>query len=167
MRISLAVIGKAIVIALAAFTSGCTWFQNDASRGFVQTGKFDQPIIYTTADVRLVTQRIHPVTGQPVLCTEPSPDVAKALSTASQISASGGNKGASGSLGIGGGSAEAAAELAGRSTALLAYVDGLYHTVRGLRERGTGRKRLRVGLEPIRTTHDYPVPRPGHRRPEC
>jgi hypothetical protein len=71
---------------------------------------------------------MHPVTQEPVVCTEPSPDVAKALSTASQITAKGGTPQTSGELGFAGGSAEAVSELAGRSTALLALRDGLYHT---------------------------------------
>jgi hypothetical protein len=51
-----------------------------------------------------------------------SPDVAKALSAAAQLSGSGGNDTTTGSLAVGGASAEAVIALAGRSTALL----GLY-----------------------------------------
>jgi hypothetical protein len=58
-----------------------------------------------------------------VVCTEPSPDVAKALSTASQLS----GKAASGpEVAVNFASAEAAAELAGRTTALLGLRDGLF-----------------------------------------
>jgi hypothetical protein len=64
--------------------------------------------------------------GNTIVCTEPSPDVAKALATAAELSAQGGNGPASGSLAASGASAEAVAELAGRSTALLGLRDGLY-----------------------------------------
>ncbi|MGI4944028.1 MAG: hypothetical protein ACRYHQ_26305 [Janthinobacterium lividum] len=50
------------------------------------------------------------------------------MSTASELQLSGGNGAATGSLGGGTASAEAAAELAGRSTALLGLRDGLYRT---------------------------------------
>ena len=51
------------------------------------------PILLTTADVRLVTERQSPLDpGKTILCAEPSPDVAKALSTAFQ--ATGAGKGA-------------------------------------------------------------------------
>jgi hypothetical protein len=82
---------------------------------------------YTTADTRIVTQRPHPMfPGRQVICTEPSPDVAKALSTARQLTASGGNGTASASLAASAATASAVAELAGRSTALLGLRDGLY-----------------------------------------
>ena len=82
--------------------------------------------IFTTADVRMVSQRTHPLLKNPVVCTEPAPDVAIALSTAAAATAQGGNGAANGSLGASGSSAEAVAELAGRSTALLGLRDGLY-----------------------------------------
>lgn len=82
---------------------------------------------YTAADTRIVTQRPHPLfNGRQVICTEPSPDVAKALSTARQLTASGGNGTVSGSLAASAATASAVAELAGRSTALLGLRDGLY-----------------------------------------
>jgi len=113
-------------IAASALVGGCTWFQNDAKRGYFVEGTFVGARMITSADVRVISQRNHPVTGQVVSCTEPTPDVAKALSTASQISLKGGNKSATGELGFSGSSAEAVAELAGRSTALLALRDGLF-----------------------------------------
>jgi outer membrane protein OmpA-like peptidoglycan-associated protein len=82
--------------------------------------------VFTTGEIRMITERRHPVLGNPVTCTEPSPDVAKALSTLAQMGLSGGNGAANGSLSLSGGSAEAFAELAGRSTALLALRDGLF-----------------------------------------
>jgi hypothetical protein len=79
--------------------------------------------LYTTADIRIVTERFNPTTGRTVICTEPSPDVAKALSTAAQLS----GKGASGpEVAFNFASAEAAAELAGRTTALVGLRDGLF-----------------------------------------
>jgi len=82
---------------------------------------------YTTADTRIVTQRPHPMLPRrQVICTEPSPDVAKALSTARQLTASGGNGTVNASLAASAATATAVAELAGRSTALLGLRDGLY-----------------------------------------
>jgi hypothetical protein len=105
------------------------WFDNEASRGTITRGDWrDQPRIYTSADVRIVMKRKHPVTGQWVVCTEPSPDVAKALSTASQVALQGGTLKASGAASAAMSSAESALELAGRTTALLALRDGLYRT---------------------------------------
>jgi hypothetical protein len=102
--------------------AGCSFLEDDVARGFAQSWSLT-PATFTTADVRVITQRTR--TGQ-IMCTEPSPDVAKALSTAAQLTGSGGNGTATGSLGAGGASAEAALALAGRSTALLGLRDGLY-----------------------------------------
>jgi hypothetical protein len=74
----------------------------------------------------MITQRYRQGSPNPIICTEPSPDVAKALSAAAQASGSGGNGTATGSLAAGGASAEAALALAGRSTALLGLRDGLF-----------------------------------------
>ncbi len=106
--------------------TSCTWVRTDVQRGYEEQGGLQGARIYTTADIRVVSQRQHPVTHQWVTCTEPTPDVAKALSTAAQVSLKGGNKAANGEVGLSGGSAEAIAELAGRSTALLALRDGLF-----------------------------------------
>jgi hypothetical protein len=78
--------------------------------------------LYTTADIRIITERPNPTQpGHTVICTEPSPDVAKALSTASQLS----GKAASGpEVALNFASAEALAELAGRT----ALRDELYKT---------------------------------------
>jgi hypothetical protein len=113
---------------LALFLCGCSEFQTEVNKEYVEKGDWvsGEPRAYTTADVRLIARRNHPVTNQPVVCTEPTPDVAKALSAATQLSLQGGNAGASGQVGFAGGSAEALAELAGRSTALIALRDGLY-----------------------------------------
>lgn len=115
------------VLALALVAvSGCTWFQSDVKRGYSQSGPWDGGVVYTTADIRMVSEHRHPVTNQIVTCTEPTADVAKALTTVAQINLKGGTGNASGEAGVGGGSGEAVAELAGRSTALLALRDGLF-----------------------------------------
>lgn len=121
------------VLMLSAFflLGGCAIFQNDAQRSYAMVGRAigkSNGVIFTTADVRLVMRRQNPVTGEMVTCTEPTPDVAAALSTAMQIAVQGGDKAANGQIGLTGGSAEAVTELAGRTTALLALRDGLYRT---------------------------------------
>lgn len=122
-----------LILTLAATlgASGCAWLDTNVQRGYEEKGHWDddQPRVYTTADIRMVMRRRHPETNQEVICTEPTPDVAKALSTASSLNFKGSsNAGASGEVGLSGGSAEAIAELAGRSTALIALRDGLYRT---------------------------------------
>ena len=116
---------RSVVPGLAVLIlAGRSFLEDDVARGFAQSWSLT-PATFTTADVRMITQRAR--TGQ-IICTEPSPDVAKALSTAAQLTGSGGNGTATGSLGAGGASAEAALALAGRSTALLGLRDGLYRT---------------------------------------
>jgi hypothetical protein len=114
------VLGFAI-LALA----GCSILEDDVARGFAQRDS-STPVTFTTADVRMIAQRKRPNSPDVVTCTEPTPDVAKALSAAAQLSGSGGNGTATGSLSAGGASAEAVVALAGRSTALLGLRDGLY-----------------------------------------
>jgi hypothetical protein len=106
--------------------AGCSILEDEVARGYAQNNWFATGTAFTTADIRIISQRVHPLTQRPVVCTEPSPDVAKALSAAAQLSAQGGNAGTTGSLAAGGASAEAVAALAGRSTALLGLRDGLY-----------------------------------------
>lgn len=108
--------------------NGCQMFENEARQGVYERGDWgsSEPRTYTTADVRMVISRKHPVTNQEVTCTEPSPDVAKALSVATNLTLKGGSGAATGQVGLSGSAAEAMAELAGRSTALLALRDGLY-----------------------------------------
>jgi hypothetical protein len=114
--------------------AGCRSFEDDASFGYSRTGLTVRSA-FTTADVRIITQRTNPVTGQEVVCTEPSPDVSKAISTAFALSGQGSYTPPTGTTGTGPvtgsaatsmGSAEAIAELAGRSTALLGLRDGLF-----------------------------------------
>ena len=106
------------------FLAGCSILEDEVERGFAQREPLTS-VTFTTADVRVIIQRNR--SGYPpVVCTEPSPDVAKALSAAAAVSAQGGNGSASGSFAGGGASAKAVAALAGRSTALLGLRDGLY-----------------------------------------
>jgi hypothetical protein len=109
----------------ALVLAGCSILEDDVARGYAQSGSLTQAT-FTTADVRMITQRYRQGSPTPIICTEPSPDVAKALSTATQLSGSGGNATTTGSLSAGGASAEAALALAGRSTALLGLRDGLF-----------------------------------------
>jgi hypothetical protein len=112
-----------LVVPVMVSVSACNILSTDVQRGYQPGAGWSTAATYTTADVRIVTQRTQPVLGNQIVCTEPSPDVAKALSTAEALSAKGGNYGA---FGASGSSAEAVAELAGRSTALLGLRDGLY-----------------------------------------
>ena len=90
-------------------------------------GRHQTPVTYTTADVRMISERPDPMRpGYNLVCTEPLPDVAKVLSSAAQGQAKGGNGTVNVTLGGGYSSAEALLELAGRSTALLGLRDGLY-----------------------------------------
>jgi hypothetical protein len=120
---------NAIAVAGLLSLCACNYLETDAQRGY-SLGSLgpggSNSVAFTTADVRMISQREHPVMHNNIVCTEPSPDVAKALATAAGLSAQGGNGAASGSLSLSGSSAEAIAELAGRSTALLGLRDGLY-----------------------------------------
>jgi len=115
-----------LVVLGALLVNGCSILSTPVGRGYNQNWSWKPGTVYTTGDVRIVTQRKHPVTGQDVVCTEPSPDIAKALSTAVQVSANGGNGTTNVGVNLAGGSAEAVTELAGRTTALLGLRDGLY-----------------------------------------
>jgi hypothetical protein len=108
------------VVAVSCLATACSILEDDVEKGYAQSGLL-APATFTTADVRMITQR--PRTGEIVVCTEPSPDVAKALSAAAEAIGSAANKG---SIGLGGASAESVLALAGRSTALLGLRDGLY-----------------------------------------
>jgi hypothetical protein len=116
-----------VVLGLAvSILAGCSILEDEVARGYAQNYRFTTGAVFTTADIRVVSEREHPVTGRKVICTEPTPDVAKALSAAAQLSAKGGNAETGGSLAAGGASGETVMALAGRSTALLGLRDGLY-----------------------------------------
>jgi hypothetical protein len=85
------------------------------------------PMLLTTADLRTIAERPHPMGDRRmIICTEPPPDVAKALSTALALSASGGNGSIQGALSGSSATAEQLAELAGRVPGLLALRDTLF-----------------------------------------
>jgi hypothetical protein len=112
-----------LAVAVAFLVGGCSILEDEVNRGFAQREPLTS-VTFTTADVRVITQRSNrPGWPTPIVCTEPSPDVAKALSAAAAASGSVANKG---SFSAGGASAEAVAALAGRSTALLGLRDGVY-----------------------------------------
>ncbi len=83
----------------------------------------------TEADTRMISLRPNPKGGSnpKILCAEPSPDVAKALSLAMQAETKVATPGGT-SVGIGAGyaSSEALMTLAGRTTTVVALRDGLY-----------------------------------------
>ena len=112
----------ALVVVVSFSIGGCSVLEDEVNKGFAQRERLTT-VTFTTADVRVITQRNRKNSPNPIVCTEPSPDVAKALSAAAQLSGSVANKG---SVAAGGASAEAVAALAGRSTALLGLRDGLY-----------------------------------------
>jgi|SRR5579859_2997849 len=112
--------------SLLLVLGGCGTFQNNVDRGYAVGHDMKHSTTFTTADVRTITMRNHPKLNNPVICSEPAPDVANALSTALAASIKGGYGAGSGSLGANASSAEAVAELAGRSTALLGLRDGLF-----------------------------------------
>lgn len=78
--------------------------------------------LMTPADARIITERPRPSYKTPILCAEPSPDIAKALSTLAKLS--GGN----GAVNVGGGisTAESVSLLAGRTAGVVALRDGLF-----------------------------------------
>jgi hypothetical protein len=86
----------------------------------------------TPGDIRIITERAErapsPHGDGRIICSEPSPDISKALSTALQLSAAAkapsGVTPVQGSLGYN--TAQAAAELAGRTASVVALRDGLY-----------------------------------------
>jgi hypothetical protein len=86
------------------------------------------PILPTSADLRLVSERPAPDgSRRTIVCAEPPPDVAKALSTAEKASlAVQTPSSVSGNAAASAASAEQLAQLAGRVPGLLALRDGLF-----------------------------------------
>jgi hypothetical protein len=119
---------RLFVMAMLVLLAGCNSLMSEARRGHDDTKGWTFPASFTTGDVRVITERPHPARsgGPNIVCVEPSPDVAKAVSTALQLSGQGGNGTVSASGNLSSASAEAVAELAGRSTALLGLRDGLF-----------------------------------------
>ena len=92
--------------AASLLIAGCSILENDVERGYERNILGSNPVVFTTADIRLITQRRHPIAGNEILCAEPSPDVAKALSAALQLSgqinqASGASGGGAGDRDVG------------------------------------------------------------------
>jgi hypothetical protein len=116
----------AMMAFAAMLLCSCNILDTKVQSGYALGPGWTTPTAFTTADVRTITQRQHPLLGNQVLCTEPVPDVATALATSATLSAQGGNGAATGGLNLSGASSEAIAELAGRSTALLGLRDGLF-----------------------------------------
>jgi hypothetical protein len=116
----------ALVPACAAvLLAGCTEPQH------VNAQIGDTPALLTSADLRIVTDRPPPLPGgspgRRAVCTEPSPDVAKALSTALSLSASANvSSTASGQGALDSQTVEQAMELAGRVPGVIALRDSTY-----------------------------------------
>jgi hypothetical protein len=130
--------GTTAAVCLSVLLAGCATLQTKTENGYHganyptennQHGQADvlsHKWTFTTGEIRLITQRKHPVLGNEVVCAEPAPDVALALSTAAGLAGQGGSGTVTAGLNMSSASAEAVAELAGRSTALLGLRDGLY-----------------------------------------
>jgi len=115
-----------IAILATLLLAGCGALSTETQRGYDLTQGWSTPSAFTTADIRMISQRQQPVLHNTVICTEPSPDVAKAASSLASLAAQGGSGNVSAGVNLSAASAEALAELAGRSTALLGLRDGLY-----------------------------------------
>lgn len=89
----------------------------------------DNGALATNAASRLVMDRLPPANGAPtrLICSEPSPDIAIALSTALALTGSGKTpSGVTASVGYSESTAEAITALAGRTEAVVALRDGLF-----------------------------------------
>jgi len=118
---------RALVLCLLGST-GCT----DTVTRQVQIGSAAG--IVTTADLRTITERplSGDASGRRITCTEPPPDVAKALSTAFDATAKVNvPSGANGQGSVSNATAESMAELAGRVPGLIALRDTLFRACEG------------------------------------
>ncbi len=89
----------------------------------------DNSALVTNAASRLVMDRLPPTSGVAtrLICSEPSPDIATALSTALALTGSGkAPNGVTASVGFSESTAEAITALAGRTEAVVALRDGLF-----------------------------------------
>jgi hypothetical protein len=88
--------------------------------------------VVTTADLRQITERDLPYRpGRKIVCTEPPPDVAKALAAATTAAAQGSGKGIAAGGTFGTASAESLAELTGRVPGIIAARDILFRACEG------------------------------------
>ena len=120
----------AVFLSLS-LVAGCGVFKTEVTRQYAESDAWkatskDTATLYTTADIRIVTKRKHPVLGNDVMCTEPSPDVSKALSAVTTLNAGVKEGAVNASAGVGAGTSEELVQLAGRTTALLAFRDGVF-----------------------------------------
>ncbi len=120
------------LILLMCALAGCNHPDPNVFRE--QTQFNDAHMLIAASDLRIITERSRQLTSQPgaqtisVYCSEPSPDVATALSTALKLSGSGGVAGgASGSASTDYSASEQLSLLAGRSSGVIALRDGLYY----------------------------------------
>ena len=153
----------ALVLAVLVL-SGCAVYEDEAERSYTRDTLGIQKV-FTTADVRIITEREHPVTGKPVVCTEPSPDVAKAVS---------GNFLASFVVNGGTGQVTAMAWPSGyrRSGGRACRANHRparsarrpLPRLRGLSKRRYRRQRLCADHRPLQPINDDPIPRPGYFR---
>ncbi len=120
----------ALVPACAAvLLAGCARSQTEPQHVNAQIGTTSA--LLTSADLRIITDRTPPIPGgspgRRAVCTEPSPDVDKALSTALTLSASANvSSTASGQGSLNSQTVEQAMELAGRVPGVIALRDGTY-----------------------------------------
>lgn len=102
---------------------GCSSLQSEVDNAYSQNPAWTVATTVTTADVRLVTTRKHPLLHNEVLCSEPSPDIGKAVGVSFSASVKAANSAAAGASVA---NTQALAEFAGRSTALVGLRDALY-----------------------------------------
>ena len=100
---------------LAAGLAGCAATEKPGNYLIGRT-----PALVTPADVRVITERRRPTWDSSVLCAEPSPDIAKAISTMAKLSGSYGGASAGGAVST----AESISILAGRTAGVVALRDG-------------------------------------------
>lgn len=115
----------------AMLLPGCAALVLSACTNHIGTQIGSTPALVTDADVRVITDRPSPFDptnpARRAVCTEPSPDVAKALATALTLSASASVPGGpTGSGSLNSQTAEGILELAGRVPAVVALRDGTY-----------------------------------------
>jgi hypothetical protein len=112
-------------LTLAALAGGCVGPRSQA----VRLG--ETKAVATRGDLRVITERAdpHPLAGMgrhDVVCAEPSPDVALALSTTLSLEASGKTAAVDATGKASGSVSEAVLALAGRTTAVVALRDSLF-----------------------------------------
>jgi len=110
----------ALAASLLFAVTGCTTSE------FYTTHIGTTPALVTTADVRVIIERPGRNGIGTVICTEASPDVAKALSAAQSLSGAGGADGTSGSATLTSSTAEALSQLSGRVPGIVALRDSMF-----------------------------------------